>query len=627
MIMTPSTMLHCRFIALFFCLSLSLCSLSEAALSPEAIVASPDGSMIAVAARTGHEVIVLDSETDSIIARIKTSGEPSGLIFSPDGEELAVSLDSPEGTVRFYNTKTWEATRRGGGIAHSAYSPVFDPSNERLYFCDRFGDAVVALNWGSDGYEKRVPAGREPIACALSNDGSLLFVACHLPEGSAIDGQVAAAVQVVEPQDLHVVKEIELPNGSTCVKSIGASPDGEYMFVTHILAHYQVPTTQLDRGWVVNNALTIINVSSMSILDTLLLDDIDSGAANPWGVAVSDDGSRLLVTHSGTHELSVIDLPVLMERVRSHPDHQMPSFLGGSVESSYDSTLPIVTDMSFAQGVRERIQVSGKGPRGLCVSGSKAWVANYFSDSVSVFDLSGERVKETQVIGLNGDDPAGVIRQGEAVFHDASICFQGWQSCATCHPDGRVDGLNWDLLNDGLGNPKNTKSLLLAHQTPPSMSLGIRSDAETAVRAGFRHILFSTVDEEIAGSVDAYLKSLKPSSFVSTFARESVERGRALFHSEITQCSSCHSGPLYTDLKAYDVGTKGPYDREDSFDNPTLIELWRTAPYLHDGRAATIHEVLTTFNPDDEHGVTSRLSEQDLADLEAYLLALPLDRE
>ena len=28
-------------------------------------------------------------------------------------------------------------------------------------------------------------------------------------------------------------------------------------------------------------------------------------------------------------------------------------------------------------------------------------------------------------------------------------------SCATCHPDGRSDGLNWDLLNDGIGNPKN----------------------------------------------------------------------------------------------------------------------------------------------------------------------------
>ena len=49
-------------------------------------------------------------------------------------------------------------------------------------------------------------------------------------------------------------------------------------------------------------------------------------------------------------------------------------------------------------------------------------------------------------------------RKGEMLFNDAQLCFQGWQSCASCHPaDARADGLNWDLLNDGIGNPKNVK--------------------------------------------------------------------------------------------------------------------------------------------------------------------------
>ena len=60
------------------------------------------------------------------------------------------------------------------------------------------------------------------------------------------------------------------------------------------------------------------------------------------------------------------------------------------------------------------------------------------------------------------------------LFNDAEICFQHWQSCASCHPDARVDGLNWDLMNDGLGNPKNTRSMLLVHQGGPAMSLGVR---------------------------------------------------------------------------------------------------------------------------------------------------------
>ena len=52
----------------------------------------------------------------------------------------------------------------------------------------------------------------------------------------------------------------------------------------------------------------------------------------------------------------------------------------------------------------------------------------------------------------------------------------------------RPDALNWDLLNDGIGNPKNTLSLLLSHQTPPVMITGVRASAEDAVRAGIKYI-------------------------------------------------------------------------------------------------------------------------------------------
>src|SRR4029077_21110157 len=83
-------------------------------------------------------------------------------------------------------------------------------------------------------------------------------------------------------------------------------------------------------------------------------------------------------------------------------------------------------------------------------------------------------------------------RKGEMYFNDATLCYQGWQSCASCHSaDARVDGMNWDLLNDGMGNPKNVKSLLFCFQTPPVMSMGVRSDAAAAIRAGIRHILFT----------------------------------------------------------------------------------------------------------------------------------------
>ena len=189
-----------------------------------------------------------------------------------------------------------------------------------------------------------------------------------------------------------------------------------------------------------------------------------------------------------------------------------------------------------------------------------------------------------------------------------------------------MDGLNWDLLNDGIGNPKNNKSLLLVFQTPPAMSIGVRESAEAAVRAGIRHILFTSQPPEVAEALDAYLQSLKPVPSphrVKGLLSAAAQRGEKVFRSKETGCAECHPGPLFTDLKSYDVGTLGRFDKPtDRFDTPTLIELWRTAPYLHDGSAATLRDVLTTANPGDRHGRTSRLTADQLGDLAAYLLSL-----
>jgi cytochrome c peroxidase len=90
-----------------------------------------------------------------------------------------------------------------------------------------------------------------------------------------------------------------------------------------------------------------------------------------------------------------------------------------------------------------------------------------------------------------------------------------------------------------------------------------------------------------------------------------------------TGCANCHPPPLFTDLAAHDVGTAGDYDKSaDRFDTPALVELWRTAPYLHNGSAATIREVLTKGNLGDLHGKTSHLTPSQLDNLVEYLLSL-----
>ena len=184
--------------------------------------------------------------------------------------------------------------------------------------------------------------------------------------------------------------------------------------------------------------------------------------------------------------------------------------------------------------------------------------------------------------------------------------------------------MNWDLLNDGLGNPKNTKSLLLAHRTPPVMSLGVRGTAGMAVRAGLKNILFAPPQEDVAAAMDEYLKSLEPlpSPYrVHGTLSASARRGEKRFSQ--AGCASCHVPGLFTDLQPHDVGTRAAYDGpSDKFYTPTLIEVWRTAPYLHDGSAATIRDVLTTRNAGGKHADVSGLSRRELDDLCEYVLSL-----
>jgi hypothetical protein len=143
------------------------------------------------------------------------------------------------------------------------------------------------------------------------------------------------------------------------------------------------------------------------------------------------------------------------------------------------SLADVPNDLSFLVGIRQRVRLPGNGPRALCLAGDKAVAGMYFSDDLAVVSLA-DAMMPAKTVALGAKAPLSQARMGEMYFNDGQFCFQSWQSCASCHPDGRADGLNWDLLNDGIGNPKNTRNMLLCFQTPPSMSLGIRDSADVA---------------------------------------------------------------------------------------------------------------------------------------------------
>ncbi len=623
-------------------------------LGPCNLVASKDGEILYVANADAKQIAFVDVHNAKVSRTIAVPGEPTGAALSPDGTNLYVTCAAPQSTVLVMDAASGKV-EASIAVGHTAMGPVVAADGKRLYVCNRFNNDVSVIDLEANKEMMRAPAVREPLAAAVTPDGKSVLVINHLPADRA-DGYLVAAVVTVLDTETHLATAIPLPNGAHSLRGVCASPDGNYAYVTHLLARYELPAIRVDYGWMNANALSIINTAEKKLVGTVLLDDMHMGAANPCGVACTADGKWLCIAHAGTDELSVIEAPALLKKLLAIQVHPGPSEVGevlyddrnelldffrrrragmaGKKRESSSDDRPLYTlgdaagvsnDLTFLTGLRRRIKLGGKGPRGLTVVGSKVYVAEYFSDTLSVVDLEAKPGSRVTTIVLGPKPRLTVRRLGEVLFNDATLCFEHWQSCASCHPGGRMDGLNWDLTNDGLGNLKNTKSLLLAHGTPPAMCSGVRASAEVAVRAGIKHILFAHRPEKEAAAIDAHLKSLRPLSspyLVNGQLSPAAKRGKKLFFSQEVGCSKCHPTPLYTDLRMYDVGSKSPWDHRREFDTPTLIEVWRTAPYLHDGRYISINDLIAKGKHGEEGDEIQNLSRQQIEELAEFILSL-----
>ena len=568
---------------------------------------SPDGKTLAATDATSPSVVLLDPATAKPTRTVNLAGSPSGLAWTGDGKRLLVS---ESGTCRIaeIDPASGNVIRR---INTGRFPRGLAMANRRglLLAADWGRDRLAVIDLPSGATKAEIPTGRQPTYVAVTPDESLALVSNLIPATAANAPDHASEISVIDLQTLQAKPAIRLPLGSTNTRGIAISGDGRTAYVAHTLGRFNLPTTQLDRGWVITNALTVIDVPTGKTIATVLLDQVMDGAADPWGVALDPSGLRLFVTLSGVHQVAVIDLEKLPALLKQNPESLM-----SDLAALYKGNL-----------IR-RINLPAQGPRGIAVSpdGKSLAIAGYFTGNVVLTDINAAQPVSVPV----GPQPeADIVRKGEIVFHDANRCFQRWLSCASCHPDARADGLNWDLLNDGLGNPKNARSMLWSDRTPPMMSLGVRESMEAAARAGFIHILFTEPKPEDHQAVVAYFKSLTP--VTSPYRNEdgsltdSAKRGEALYNDGKTGCAQCHPGPLFTNLNSFDVGTTGATDRgQKAFDTPTLTEGWRTPPYLHDGSAPTLRDVLTTKNGGDQHGATKHLTPEQIADLEAYLKSL-----
>lgn len=558
----------------------------------------------------GDGLRVVDLAAQRVSREIPMPSLATDLAVSMDGKVVYVTCGEADGRLVVADVANGKI-RQTIVVGHSPTAPVASADPNLVYIANRFLHRLAVVDLRAGRVVRTIPVEREPVAMAIVPGAGKLLVANHLPAMRADGAHAEARLSVVDPKAGRQVATIPLPNGSTSVRGLAVSPDGKFAYVTHILARFQLPTTQLDRGWMNTNAVSVIDLASLQRVNTFLLDSVEHGAANPWGVGCSPDGQALYVASAGTHELHVIDRAALHRRLETAAD-------GRRVTEATSCAEDVPNDLGFLSGIRRRVALPGRGPRGIAVTAQGVVAAEYFSDALTV--LAGDAVMTVALAPAREMTPE---RLGELYFHDATLCSGQWQSCSSCHPDARADALNWDLLNDGIGNPKQTKSMLLAHRTPPAMLAGVRGSAEVAVRAGLRHIQFAVRPEADAQAIDSYLRSLQPypsPERVNGRLTAAAKRGEKLFQQ--AGCGKCHSGPLYTNLQSYDVGTATAGDPDRPLDTPTLVEVWRTAPYLSDGRAATLAEVVGGFNRGDRHGQTSKLTAAQRADLVAYLRTL-----
>jgi autotransporter-associated beta strand protein len=580
--------------------------------SPIEVAWSADGALLAAADETARSVALIDPAAASLLRTVPLAGEPRDVVWQ-GANRLFVS-EHGAGTVAEVDAATGAIVRRipvgpqPSGLAMASGKGL-------LLVADRGLDKLSIVDLASGEIRSEVSMVREPLFVTVTPDEKLAVVANGLPYGDARDPSHAAAISFVNLDDLSEVDHVKLPAGATVVRKVVCSADGRWAYVVHVQGRPFLPTTQLSRGWVITSALSIIDLESKQVYATVLFDETNDGAPDPWGLALSADGSTLWVTLAGVHEIATLKLADL---------HAM---LAGDAELRAGMIYNLTT--LHALEILTRTAVPGVGTRGLAIApaGGQLAVAAYFSGSVLLLNPDGSLAAE---VPLGTQPPATSVRRGERLYYDGTGCYQRWLSCNSCHPGARADGMNWDLLNDGFGNSKNTKSHVFAPQTPPSMWTGIRANAMVGIQAGFKFIQFQAHPQADYDDILAFMTSLEPEPspfWVAGKLTPDAVQGKALFESPQTRCLECHRPDYhYGDSNKYVVGTAHVADwtQNDAtgYVAAPLHELWRTGPFLHDGSAATMREVLTTFNAGDRHGVTSHLTPNQIDQLAAYLLQL-----
>lgn len=588
--------------------------------TPLNLALSPDGRELYVACEAAHAVIVVDVRSRRKIAEIPAGHHPTDVTFSPDGRRAYVSnrLDDTVSVISVPARKVIQTI----DVGDEPHGVLTDRSGRHLYVLNTSSDSISVIDTASLGQIKRLEASRSPWSLSLSPDGSQICVTNTLSRFVEFRSPSTSEITVIDTGRAVVEDRVAVPDANL-VQGVAWHPSGRFALVTLNRTKNLVPMTRLLQGWTITNGLGVIWRDGR--VDQVLLDEPRTCFPDPADVAITPDGRLALVTSSGSDRVAVVDVERLVSMLESSSDydrrHVLPNHLGKPTEF-------------IVKHIRTK-----HSPRGMLITpdGKTAFVANALDDSLTVIDVP--KLAAAGRIDLGGPKLISKVRFGERVFHSARNTFQRQFSCHSCHPDGHVDGLTYDIEPDGIGvAPVDNRTLRGIFDTAPFKWTGKNPILQR--QCGPRLAVFFTriqpfTPEQLDALVEYICTIPRPPNRYRPLGAELTEtqrRGKAMFERTVTndgrvipkenRCVTCHFPPLYTNRSLHDVGTKAKFDDASLFDVPHLNNIYDSAPYLHNGMAQTLEEIWTRYNLENRHGATNDMTKDQLNDLIEYLNTL-----
>ncbi|MFQ5493978.1 MAG: hypothetical protein ACE5EX_01225 [Phycisphaerae bacterium] len=612
-----------------------LLALAAAALAAPASAGptrmGPCGPKFLIAESSGHTMLVLcekrgsiqrlDVERGEVVKEAPTAASPFTAALHPDGKRLYVSCRRGQKILELDADSL--QTLRAFGLRGDPTGLAVSADGRRLYAGVHSLDQIAVIDLEAGREIKRLAAGNGPETVVLEPRQGRVYVTNLLSNPVPPDKPCRNEITVIDDRSARVVERIIL-EGANIGRGIAFTKDGSLGVAAISRPKNLGPMVQVARGWVVTNGLAVLSADGVAGPVQLLVDQPNQAYADPHDVAMTPDGRKVYLSCAGADTVIAVDTARLLK----------------TVDEARSDNLPYHADhLGLSRRyVTARIRV-GANPQALAIGaqGRRLFVANRLDGTITVIDTATDNVLRS--IALGGGDERGRVARGERIFHSAARTFQGQFSCASCHPDSGFDGLQYDLEPDGLGeNILDNRNLRGVAGTGPFKWVGSNPDITTQCGTRTAKWIVRTGWIGATGVVNlaAYIRSIRP--VVNPYRRpdgrltRAQRRGKQLFERTATnngtpipeknRCHVCHTGPKYFDGLTSDVGSKAARDSQSMFDTAHLVNIFESAPYLHDGRAATLEEIWTVHNLDDTHGVSSDWTKRQLNDLVEYLKSL-----